>query len=165
MRSIAISIAASITFLMLFACDHEHKHDPVAEQHAEADDERKAYVPGLGSMMITLQGYHTKLYYAGSQQNWELAVYFIHELEETFEDIETYHGQHNNLDIKSLVDGMTLPAIENLETIVKADSVDAFIPAFEQLTISCNSCHATTGYSFIHIQKPEPGDFLNQRFN
>jgi hypothetical protein len=49
------------------------------------------YVPGLGEIMGQIAMRHTKLWYAGAAQNWELAAYEIKELEEGFEDAGKFH--------------------------------------------------------------------------
>src|SRR5882672_5230135 len=50
----------------------------------------QTYKPGLGEFMSSLQIHHAKLWFAGENQNWQLAGFEIGEIKETLEDIPVY---------------------------------------------------------------------------
>jgi hypothetical protein len=50
----------------------------VAELQKSIDDLK----PGLGEIMGVIQQHHTKLYYAGTKENWPLAGYELDEIQE-----------------------------------------------------------------------------------
>lgn len=50
----------------------------------------EAYKPGFGDFMGTIQLHHNKLWFAGQNQNWELADFEIHEIIEAIDDIKMY---------------------------------------------------------------------------
>src|SRR5437588_7093357 len=48
------------------------------------------YKPGLGEFMLGIQEHHAKLWFAGINNNWELADFEVHEIGETLDDIKQY---------------------------------------------------------------------------
>lgn len=49
---------------------------------AAAQPAREPYQPGLGEFMTATQLRHAKLWFAGEQNNWDLAAYEIDEVKE-----------------------------------------------------------------------------------
>jgi hypothetical protein len=49
---------------------------------AAAQPARESYEPGLGEFMTATQLRHAKLWFAGKQNNWDLAAYEIDEIKE-----------------------------------------------------------------------------------
>lgn len=123
------------------------------------------YVPHLGWLMVQVQIYHAKLSFAGAAQNWELAAYYAHELEEALEDAEKFHPEHEGIKIQGLIKAITMPQLENVEHAVEQKDAVAFSAAFEQLTASCNQCHQATGKSVIRVKVPQNVGLPNQDFN
>ncbi|MFA7327397.1 MAG: hypothetical protein WC121_12075 [Candidatus Kapaibacterium sp.] len=112
------------------------------------------YKPGLGTLMNAIQIHHLKLWKSGMMENWELANFELHELEERFEDVERYHT--NSANIKSVK--MIYPQLEDLEEVVKEKNKIAFIKEYELLTATCNSCHQINDHPFIKIAVPIEND-------
>ncbi len=108
------------------------------------------FKPGLGTLMNAIQIHHLKLWKSGINENWELANFELHELEERFDDVERYHNKSSN--IKSIK--MIYPQLEDLEGIVKEKNKIAFIKEYELLTATCNSCHQINEHPFIKIAVP-----------
>ena len=50
-----------------------------------------SYSPGLGEFMSGIQVHHAKLWFAGTNENWKLADFEIHEIMEAVEDIQKYN--------------------------------------------------------------------------
>lgn len=115
--------------------------------------QKNSYTPGLGMLMNAIQSHHLKLWKAGVNENWELAGFEIHELEERFEDIEDFHSEHE--ETKQLK--MIYPQIENVEEAVKKKNVIDFATSYEVLTSTCNSCHYVNDHPFIKIKVPNDG--------
>src|SRR5258708_38764496 len=53
---------------------------------AAAQPAKEPYAPGLGEFMTATQLRHAKLWFAGKQNNWDLAAYEIDEIKEGLED-------------------------------------------------------------------------------
>jgi hypothetical protein len=118
-----------------------------------------SYKPGLGVLMNAIQAHHLKLWKAGDNANWDLAGFELHELEERFEDIETYHPNHE--ETKQL--SMIYPQIEAVEGAVESNDRQAFDSSYEVLTATCNSCHELNDHPFVKIKVPNDGGG-NQEF-
>jgi hypothetical protein len=51
------------------------------------------YKPGFGEFMSSIQVHHAKLWFAGQNQNWELADFEMHEIAETIDAIKEYQTE------------------------------------------------------------------------
>ncbi|WP_448519745.1 hypothetical protein [Rhodoflexus sp.] len=126
--------------------------------------EKTQYIPHLGWAMVQVQVYHAKLYFAGAAKNWDLAAYYVHELEEALEDVEKYHPEHEGVKIAELIRAIALPHVEKVEKTVEQKDAVAFSAAFSKLTASCNQCHQATGKAIIRIKTPPNAGLPNQDF-
>ncbi|HMP30525.1 MAG TPA: hypothetical protein PKD85_13050, partial [Saprospiraceae bacterium] len=92
-----------------------------------------AYKPGYGSIMLNMQSRHTKLWYAGSNQNWELAEFALEEIEEAIADIKKYQSEKEET---KYID-MLIPAVDKVDEALKNYSSIAFEEAYKELTVAC----------------------------
>lgn len=118
------------------------------------------YKPGLGDFMGSIQHHHNKLWFAGLNENWELASFEIHELEELFEDIMEIYPDRKETQVLSMIE----PPLETVEAAIEEQNTEKFKAEFTILTNTCNSCHVTTGFDFIKIKIPDLPAFSNQDF-
>jgi hypothetical protein len=118
------------------------------------------YTPGLGEFMSGIQVHHSKLWFAGTNQNWELADFEIKEIQETVEDIQKFNMDRP--EVKSI--GMIIPAIDSLNAAILQQNTGLFESGFRFLTNNCNACHRTTGHGFNVIIIPTSPPVSNQRF-
>lgn len=119
-----------------------------------------AYKPGLCEFMINLQIHHAKLYFAGTNENWALADFEIHEIKEALEDIETFCSDRTETKSITIIE----PVIDSLNTSIAQKNKNSFNNDFNLLTNSCNNCHQSTGHSFNVIKTPDTPPFSNQVF-
>jgi hypothetical protein len=129
-----------------------------------AGSSSKGYTPGLGEYMMSNQAHHAKLWFAGTNKNWELADYELDEIEETLEDIVQYQPNFDKKPIAKLVSAYTNKPIEELKLAIKAKNVEQFTKAYDGLTNACNTCHQATGRSFIQLQRPTAPAYTNQKY-
>ena len=123
------------------------------------------YVPGIGDMMNSLvQPRHVKLWQAGRERNWELAVYAHKELQQALQTIGTVQPKYRNLTTAEMVESMTGEAMRDLQNAISAHDAKKFAEAFGELTDGCNSCHTALNLGFIVIKVPEGDAFPNQEF-
>jgi hypothetical protein len=125
---------------------------------------RPAYAPGLGEIMSLQQMRHSKLWFAGSAGNWELASYELDELKEGFDDVMTYAPIHDGVRLAPLVKTITDGAIPELAKAIAARDGAKFAGAFDALTGGCNACHRSAKRGFIAIQRPSGQPYTNQNF-
>jgi hypothetical protein len=136
-------------------------------RHAAAPAARaakSAYAPGLGEIMALQQMRHSKLWFAASAQNWELADYELDELKEGFDDVLTYAPTHEGVALTPLLKPITDIAIPALARAIAARDGAQFATAFDALTAGCNGCHQSAKHGFIAIQRPTNLPYSNQSF-
>ena len=109
--------------MMLAACGSSSSSDSDSDSSNKAsrDDaifERlphRFYEPGMGDLMNTLQLRHAKLWHAGQAENWQLAAFELHEIEETFEQVARWHPQEEGLPIGTSIEAHMQIAAAALE--------------------------------------------------
>ena len=131
---------------------------------AAAQPAKESYEPGLGEFMTATQLRHAKLWFAGKQNNWDLAAYEIDEIKEGLEDAARLHRTFDGVPVAEMIKTIIDPRIEELEKAVRAKSSAKFSVAFDELTSGCNSCHAGANKPFIRIQRPTESPLTNQNF-
>jgi hypothetical protein len=131
---------------------------------AAAQPAKEPYAPGLGEFMTATQLRHAKLWFAGKENNWDLAAYEIDEITEGLEDAEKQFPTREGLPVADMIKANIDPAIEELKKAVEARSSAKFAAAFDQLTSACNTCHAGANKPFIRIQRPTSSPLSNQNF-
>jgi hypothetical protein len=131
---------------------------------AAAQPARESYEPGLGEFMTATQLRHAKLWFAGKQNNWDLAAYEIDEIKEGLEDAARLHPSFDGVPVAEMIKTIIDPRIAGLEKTVRAKSSAKFMVAFDELTSGCNSCHAGANKPFIRIQRPTESPLTNQNF-
>jgi hypothetical protein len=131
---------------------------------AAAQPARESYEPGLGEFMTATQLRHAKLWFAGKQNNWDLAAYEIDEIKEGLEDAARLHPRFDGVPVADMIKTIIDPRIAELEKAVRAKSSAKFVVAFDELTSGCNSCHAGANKPFIRIQRPTESPLTNQNF-
>lgn len=129
------------------------------DAHEEGEEhEHHELVESMGH----IQRYMNKLWFAGKEENWELADFYTHELEETMEELVQGEIEEDGHNISVLVETMALPSLERLEEVLKAKDSGAFEGEYLGLVNSCNSCHQVTDHGFLKMQQPTTPAFTNQ---
>jgi hypothetical protein len=131
---------------------------------AAAQPARDSYAPGLGEFMTATQLRHAKLWFAGKENNWDLAAYEIDEITEGLEDAEKQFPTRDGIPVADMIKANIDPAVEQLKKAVSARSSTKFVVAFDNLTSACNACHAGADRPFIRIQRPTASPLSNQNF-
>ena len=128
--------------------------------------EPERYVIGLGEIMGLTQMRHAKLWFAGSNANWDLADYEFAELKEGFADVLTFHPTHDGVPqpLTQMIPAFTDEPLANLEKAIASKDVPQFKEAFDGLTTACNSCHTAANFSFNVITRPVSVTYSNQVF-
>jgi hypothetical protein len=120
----------------------------------------KAYKPGLGEFMAGIQLHHAKLWFAGQNQNWPLADFEIHEIQESLDDIKEFC--EDRPEVKSI--GMLMPAIDSVNNAIRQKDLQLFKNSFSVLTNTCNNCHKATDHGFNVVIIPTNPPVSNQDF-
>jgi hypothetical protein len=109
-----------------------------------------------------IQRYHQKWWGAVQAGNAPLAAFYLHELEEAMEDIAEGGVIDDGVDVSAHMRTYGLPAVEQLERLLKEEGLAAMAARGELLVNSCNSCHAATGHDYIRIRVPEEVHYPDQ---
>src|ERR1700686_4900491 len=87
---------------------------------AAAQPAKESYEPGLGEFMTATQLRHAKLWFAGKQNNWDLAAYEIDEIKEGLEDAKRQFPTRDGVPIADMIKSNIDPAIEELKKAAAA---------------------------------------------
>src|SRR5882757_3699184 len=115
-----------------------------------------AFVPGFDDLMTMLvQPRHIRLYYAGTEKNWELAAAEMRDLRSSFDRlaqaIPNYQGNDVNASVRSLI----APQMKVVDGAIVAADPRKFAIAYGELTKACNACHTYMEHPFIVIKNPD----------
>lgn len=148
--------------IVLFSCNQKTDQVQVLQNRIDSlkHEIEEAYKPGFGDFMSSLQVHHGKLWFAGQNQNWELADFEIHEIEEAIEDIRKYQKDRKESQMMTMIE----PSLERIEVAIDQKDPVLFKKEYIELTNTCNSCHRSTDHGFIVVKSPDSPPFSNQKF-
>jgi hypothetical protein len=149
-------------FFILTACNQPYNNSRLLNARIDSLQQKlnNTYKPGFGEFMSGIQVHHAKLWFAGINNNWELADFEIHEIMEALDDLQKF--QPERTETKSLP--MLNPALDSLNMAIQHKNIIAFKSSFILLTNTCNNCHKAVNYSFNEVKIPETPPFSNQVF-
>ena len=160
----------------LFACQPPASSSPpvdsadritgLEEQVAALTERVDQLMPETAVLMAQVHTQHAKLYYAGHAQNWTLAAYSLHEINEALQAVQTFNDQFEDFPtpLSELVPSLVGPPLGEIHGAIRTRDGARFAAAFDSLTDSCNACHETLGHGFIQVRTPMGGEFTNQAF-
>ncbi len=151
-----------LTIIILFACNQEDSNrkalqNQIDNLQSKLDD---SYKPGFGEFMSSVQVHHNKLWFAGKNENWELADFEINEIREILQDIEKYQSARPESQSISMI----TPAIDSVSSAIQHRDLPQFEHSYMVLTNTCTNCHSATKHEFIQIKIPNKNMFSNQEF-
>ncbi|SRR6266498_118318 len=156
---ISLFIAATIAFS---ACNQPY--NKMQTMQAKMDSLQKqineTYKPGFGEFMTGIQSHHAKLWFAGQNQNWPLADFEMHEIQENLEDIQKFWSDRT--EAKAI--GMVNPAMDSVNKAIQQKDWQLFKSGFILLTNTCNNCHMATKHGFNVVTVPTSLPVVNQDF-
>ena len=156
------------TFFLLFliaglsACNRPPDHTKVLQDRIDSLEHKLAdmYIPGFGEFMSNIQVHHSKLWFAGQNENWKLADFEMHEIKETIDAIQKY--QTGRSESQKVV--MLQPALDSVGHAIQQKNMSLFKSSYTLLTNTCNNCHRATNFEFNVVKIPETPPFSNQDF-
>lgn len=151
-----------LSLLLLQSCSNINSENASLSKRVDSLEKKLAttYKPGFGEFMSGIQVHHEKLWFAGTNENWDLADFEIHEIVESLDDIKMYQSERP--ETKSLA--MLNPALDSMNLAIKNKNEEEFKRGFVFLTNACNNCHKEVNYSFNEIRIPTTPPFSNQTF-
>lgn len=154
-------LVSIIFFVGMFACN-QPKDDLTLQNRIDSLEQKfsNTYKPGFGEFMSGIQVHHAKLWFAGQNQNWELASFEINEIEESLSNIKKYCTDRPETKLITMID----QPIDDLSSAIKSKDLVQFKNSYILLTNTCNSCHQSTSHAFNVITIPASPPFSNQNF-
>lgn len=147
---------------MIVSCNEQN--DKIETMQATIDGLQKeiseSYKPGFGEFMSGIQTHHARLWFAGHYQNWSLAEFEVHEIEEALEDVQKFCSDRT----ETKIIGMIPPVIDSVHNAIQQKNAILFKSSFVLLTNTCNNCHKATEHGFNTVTVPTNLPVANQEF-
>lgn len=150
----------SLVLLLNYSCGNSENKKLESRIDSLEKKLNDAYKPGFGEFMSNIQIHHAKLWFAGTNENWELADFEIHEISETADAIEKYEPERE--ESKSVP--MIKPALDSVSAAIQNKNLTQFKNNYVLLTNTCNNCHKAVNFSFNEVKIPDSPPFSNQTF-
>lgn len=150
-----------ILTLVFFACNQQ-TDNKVLQSRIDSLESKLAdtYKPGFGEFMSGIQTHHSKLWFAGQNENWKLADFEVHEIMEAIEDIQKFQTERK----ESQMIGMINPALDSINNAIQQKNPALFKSSYTLLTYTCNNCHRAADFEFNVVKIPDTQPFSNQDF-
>jgi mono/diheme cytochrome c family protein len=114
------------------------KLDTLADQHA-----------GFSRTMVEVGYRYSELYWAGEDENWEMAEYQLEHIEEAM-----HAGFQRRPARKASSQMFMTQAVPAVGQAIAARDQDEFREQFQRFTTHCNACHAMEQVGFIQVHVP-----------
>ena len=155
-------IIIALIFLAICSCSQQSNNEQALQSQIDSLQSKldNSYKPGFGDFMGNIQVHHNKLWFAGINQNWKLADFEIHEIQESLDDIKKYCADRPEIQSLPMID----PVLNNIRTAIQQKKSVAFKEGYINLTNTCNNCHKATKHEFNVITIPSTPPYSNQDF-
>ena len=150
----------SLLLFLIYSCNNSENKNLASRIDSLEKKINDTYKPGFGEFMSSIQIHHAKLWFAGTNENWELADFEIHEIIETVDAIEKYQPERE--ESKSVP--MMKPALDSVSAAIQNKNLVQFKSNYILLTNTCNNCHKAVNFSFNEVKIPDSPPFSNQTF-
>ena len=152
----------TILIISLFSCTVQSEKEMLLEKRVEQLEKQilESYKPGFGEMMSSIQAHHSKLWFAGKNNNWQLAAFEVKELHEILDDIKKFQKDRAETAKMDMIN----PSLQQVKEAINQKNTTDFNSSFQQLTADCNQCHQQTDFSYNKVRIPETSPFTNQEF-
>lgn len=146
----------------LLACNQQTKKIQVLQNRMDSLQKKLSdtYKPGFGEFMSAIQAHHSKLWFAGKNENWKLADFEVHEIMEGIENIQKFQTERKESQMIEII----YPALDSINKAIQQKNFSLFKSSFTLLTSTCNNCHRAANFEFNVVKIPDTQPFSNQVF-
>jgi hypothetical protein len=151
-----------LLLIMLGACERSDTNTRKLQARIDSLEQKlsSTYKPGFGEFMSGIQVHHAKLWFAGINNNWELADFEIHEIMESLDNLQIF--QPDRKETKELP--MLNASLDSVNKAVQQKDLPQFRKSYTLLTATCNDCHKAVAFAFNEVKIPDAPPFSNQVF-
>jgi hypothetical protein len=151
-----------LALILLSACNQQNGDTRLLQNRIDSLESKLAgtYKPGFGEFMSGIQAHHSKLWFAGQNENWKLADFEVHEIMENIEAIQKFQKERK----ESQMIGMINPALDSINNAIRQKNPALFKSSYTLLTNTCNQCHRDADFEFNVVKIPDNQPFSNQDF-
>jgi len=146
----------------LLACNEPGKTARLQKQVDSLKQQlASAYKPGFGEFMSGIQVHHAKLWFAGQNENWQLANFELNEIKESVENIRKCYPEREE---SRMLFHLLGPALDTMNQSIQQKDLSVFKISYSILTNTCNNCHRVATFGFNIVTIPSKPPFSNQDF-
>jgi hypothetical protein len=157
-----LTVSAGLALLFM-ASGCSEKKTPEAQVEARLKA-LETGAPGMGTVTSGVQLHFAKLYFAGKAQNWELAKFELHEVEENLDRAVALRPEEHGTNLIGLNDGFKQTQLAALKGAAQRKDWNTFQTAYTEAIGVCNGCHEETARPFIIITVPAAPPVPNQQW-
>jgi hypothetical protein len=144
-------VLLTFSFLSIYSCQKES--DEGLKWLLGSNNEKFQVIEnqfrGFDKTMMEVGYRYNELYWAGEDQNWELAEYHIDKIEHTIKlGLRRRPKRRDGAEI-------IFPILEKLKKITKANNFVKFKEGFKALQQSCRDCHQAEGVPYFEAGIPK----------
>ncbi len=132
---------------------------------AEADVQSEEEEAELALYMTQLQRWTHKTALALQARNPDLADFYLHEMEESVETIQSEAPTYEGHAIAELTDEILVPSVDSLDRALDNRDWSAVDARLQDLARSCNQCHESTDHGFVRIDLEDVPNPYTQDFS
>ncbi|HEX8297657.1 MAG TPA: hypothetical protein VF594_00740 [Rubricoccaceae bacterium] len=160
----ALLVALFAVLTSLFAVFRPETMTPEA-RGAEARAAGEADTQQLLVHMVLYQRFAEKAHTAAEAENWPLAAFYAHEIEENTERLIEGGIVDEGLDISAIAAEVAMPRAERLLAAARSGDRARFDSTYAVMLDGCNACHKRSGHRFVQVQVPaSPAAYPSQSF-
>ncbi len=138
------------------------RNDAALEKLETRVKKLEAAAPGVGATMSAVQMHFAKLYYAGHAQNWGLAEFELHEVEENLEKAAALRPEEHGVNLVNLTDAFKQTQLAALRQAIEQQKTTTFNAAYDEAIAVCNGYHVETERPFLIVTEPTAPPVTNQ---
>lgn len=131
------------------ACATDERADEQESATAETEEEHEE--AELALHMTRLQRWTHKTTLALQARNPDLADFYLHEMEESIETIQTEAPTYEGYAVSELTEKMLVPRVKALDEALDDRNWEAVDARVGELAQSCNQCHTATDHGFVKV--------------
>jgi hypothetical protein len=115
-------------------------------------------VPDQAIVMTHVAYHFTNLWFAGAQQNWPLADFYLGEVRDNLKWAVRVHpareGPAGQVNVAGIAEAVDNTQFNELAQAIHEKRSDAFVRAYDETLTACSACHQAIGKPYLRPQRP-----------